>query len=123
MSHAAREQGAGKWGRIARALIPALIILAWLAAAGVGGPYFGKVSEVSSNDSTAYLPTSAEATQVQQRLPDFLGSDAIPAVVVITSSDGGELTDGDLGGIGTLAEDLAGLPDVSGEARDRKSVV
>src|SRR5690625_3514515 len=67
-----------------RIALPALVILAWLAAAGIGGPYFGKVSEVSTNDSTAYLPTTADATQVQERLPDFLGSDAIPAIVVIT---------------------------------------
>ncbi|WP_424936005.1 MULTISPECIES: MMPL family transporter [Bacteria] len=65
-----------------RPLLSALIVLAWLAAAGMGGPLFGKVSEVSSNDRTAYLPSSAEATEVNAVLPDFLGEDIIPAVVV-----------------------------------------
>ncbi|MGF3057442.1 MMPL family transporter [Microbacterium sp. YY-01] len=68
-----------------RALLPAVLILVWLIGAGIGGPYFGKVSEVSSNDQTSYLPESAEATQVHQLQPEFSDVDAIPAVVVITS--------------------------------------
>ncbi len=68
-----------------RVLIPSLLIVAWFAVAGVGGPYFGRVDEVSSNDPTAYLPTSAQATEVQQRLADFTGSDAIPAVVIVVA--------------------------------------
>jgi len=69
-----------------RAAVPALLIVVWLAAAGVGGPYFGRVDEVSSNDPTAYLPTSAEATVVQQRLTDFTGTDVIPALVLVVGS-------------------------------------
>src|SRR5699024_3636179 len=102
--------------RALRILLPALIILAWIAAAGIGGPYFGKVSEVSTNDSGAYLPTTAEATRVQERLPDFLGDDAIPAIIIITSADGSKLTDEDLGALADLAEELGSLPEVSGGA-------
>ena len=65
-----------------RPLVSTVIVLAWLVAAGMGGPLFGKVSEVSSNDRTAYLPSSAEATEVNAALPGFLGEDVIPAVVV-----------------------------------------
>ena len=61
------------------------MILLWLAGAGLGGPLFGKVDEVSSNDRTSYLPDSAAATEVQNALGDFLGSDTIPAVVVFES--------------------------------------
>jgi RND superfamily putative drug exporter len=46
--------------RALRALLPALLILVWLAGAAIGGPYFGRVDEVSSNDQTAYLPETAE---------------------------------------------------------------
>lgn len=84
---AERESSAKRWPTWARVLVPAALILIWIAAAGVGGPYFGKVSEVSSNDQTTYLPTSAEATQVQQRLGDFRDGDDIPAVVVLTQQD------------------------------------
>ncbi|MBB5830487.1 MMPL family transporter [Brachybacterium aquaticum] len=71
--------------RALRILLPALLIVGWLALAGVGGPYFGRVDEVSSNDRTAYLPESSEATRVAQLAPEFTGSDAIPAIIVITS--------------------------------------
>lgn len=71
-----------KWLRI---LLPSVLILVWLTAAGIGGPYFGKVGEVSSNDQTSYLPTNAEATAVQNVLGDFRDSTSIPAVVVFVS--------------------------------------
>ncbi|ALZ98816.1 MMPL family transporter [Corynebacterium glutamicum] len=67
-----------------RIILPALLILLWFAGAGIGGPYFGKVSEVSSNDQTLYLPESADASRVQQLVGEFSDSDAIPAVVVFT---------------------------------------
>jgi RND superfamily putative drug exporter len=79
--------------RWVRVLLPSLIVLAWLVAAGVGGPYFGRISEVASNDQASYLPASSEATQVSQLLPEFAGGDNIPAIVVF-ARDGG-LTDDD----------------------------
>lgn len=79
-----KSQGAPRWLRVA---IPAVLILIWLTAAGVGGPYFGRVSEVSSNDQTTYLPEAADATQVQALLGQFSDSNAIPAIVVFTSDE------------------------------------
>ncbi len=70
-----------------RAVIPAALILAWLGAGGVGGPYFGRVDEVSSNDQTTYLPASADATRVQKLLADFSDSKAIPAIVILSAGD------------------------------------
>ena len=71
-----------KWLRI---LIPSFLILAWLAGAAIGGPYFGRVSEVASNDQTSYLPSSADATRVQAMLGDFSDSNGIPAIVVFVA--------------------------------------
>src|SRR5690606_35423842 len=91
-------------------MAPALLIAAWLAAGAVGGPYFGRVEEVSSNDPTAYLPDSAEATTVQSRLGEFVGTGAIPAVAVFTSE--APLTSEQLAAIGarlTVAADLEGV--------------
>nr|WP_208402783.1 efflux RND transporter permease subunit [Lysinibacter cavernae] len=68
-----------------RITIPAVLIVAWFAVGAVGGPYFGKVSEVSSNDQTTYLPDSAEATQVQKSLDGFRDGSSIPAVILVTS--------------------------------------
>src|SRR5690554_1504378 len=89
--HTAARSRVPKWLRI---FLPALLILVWLTAAGIGGPYFGKVSEVASNDQTSYLPESADATQVQALLSEFNDSDAIPAIVVFVSDDA--LTDDEL---------------------------
>ncbi|WP_349828267.1 MMPL family transporter [Brevibacterium litoralis] len=73
-----------RWTRV---LVPALLILAWTLSAGLGGPLFGRVDEVSSNDRTAYLPDSAEATAVAERLAGFRTSETIPAIVVLGAED------------------------------------
>ena len=99
-----------KWLRI---LLPAFLILAWLTAAGVGGPYFGKVEEVSSNDQTTYLPESAEATKVQELQGEFTDSDAIPAIAVFVAES--EVTDTQLEQITESTESLTELGDVEDE--------
>ena len=97
--------------RVIRVLLPALIILIWLVGAGVGGPYFGKVGEVSSNDQTTYLPESADATRVQEALGDFSDSDALPAVVVLTSST--PLTDTQIDQVQEAVDTLPGIDGVA----------
>ena len=92
---------ASRWLRV---FLPAILILVWLAAGSLGGPLFGRISEVSSNDPTAYLPTSAQATQVQKQLTDFLGSDSIPAIVVAAADE--PLTDASIGAIQHVVADL-----------------
>jgi RND superfamily putative drug exporter len=96
-----------RWLRIG---IPALLVLVWLVGGSVGGPYFGKVDEVATNDQSSFLPESADATQVSERLPDFLGDDSIPAVVVVTGE--AALTDEELAGLQTLSEDIAAVDGV-----------
>lgn len=78
----------------------------------MGGPLFGKVSEVSSNDQTTYLPSSADATEVQSLLGEFTDSDAIPAIVVFVGD--GELDDDQLAAIDgaiTAAPEIDGVAD------------
>ncbi|WP_036303709.1 MULTISPECIES: MMPL family transporter [unclassified Microbacterium] len=81
----------------ARVFIPVALILVWLVGASLGGPLFGKIDEVSSNEQTTYLPESAQATEVQQLLGEFNDSDSIPAIAVFTSED--ELTQSELDAI------------------------
>jgi RND superfamily putative drug exporter len=68
-----------------RWLVPAVLVVAWLAIAGIGGPTFGRLSEVSSNDQASFLPAGAEATEAQDWQAKFRGSTEIPAVIVIES--------------------------------------
>ncbi|KRC52156.1 hypothetical protein ASE16_03665 [Leifsonia sp. Root227] len=71
-----------RWLRI---VLPAVVIVIWLIAAGVGGPTFGKLSSVSENGQAAFLPASAESTEVQDWQKKFTDSNAIPAIVVVQS--------------------------------------
>jgi RND superfamily putative drug exporter len=66
-----------------RWFLPATLVLIWLGLAGVGGPTFGRLDEVSSNDQASFLPASAEATAAQDWQAKFRDSDEIPAVIVI----------------------------------------
>ncbi|MCP1430732.1 RND superfamily putative drug exporter [Microbacterium foliorum] len=96
-----------------RVLLPVALILVWLVGAGLGGPLFGKVDEVSSNDQTSYLPESADATQVQKLLGAFTDSDAIPAIAVFVGD--GELSESDLQ---TISDAVADAPSTEGVSAD-----
>ena len=71
-----------------RWILPALLILAWLALAGMGGPFAGKLTDVQSNDPTSFLPASAEATEVARLESGFQDTTFVPAIVV-AERDGG----------------------------------
>lgn len=96
--------------RVLRILLPALLILGWVAAGGVGGPYFGKIGEVSTNDQSDYLPSSADATRVSELQREFAGSNEIPAIVVFARDSG--LTDADNAYIAEVIDEIAALPAV-----------
>ncbi|MEX3610441.1 MMPL family transporter [Rothia sp. LK2588] len=68
-----------------RILIASLLVVAWLGVSGIGGPYFGKISEVSTNSATDFLPESADSTKVSQRQTDFYDSEAAPAILMFAS--------------------------------------
>jgi RND superfamily putative drug exporter len=96
-----------------RVFLPVALILIWLVGASLGGPLFGKVDEVSSNEQTTYLPESADATQVQKILGEFNDSDSIPAIAVFTSE--GALTAAELD---TISDAVADAPKVEGVGDD-----
>lgn len=96
-----------------RVFLPVALILVWLVGASLGGPLFGKVDEVSSNEQTTYLPESADATQVQNLLGEFNDSDSIPAIAVFTSDD--ELSAAELDAI---SDAVADAPKVEGVGDD-----
>ena len=77
-----RAGGAGRATAFVRVGLALALVLVWLAAMGVGGPTFGKISEVSSNDQATFLPAEAESTRAQQEAARFQQGQAIPAVVV-----------------------------------------
>jgi RND superfamily putative drug exporter len=96
--------------RFLRIVLPALVIVVWLGIASVGGPFFGKISEVSTNDQTSFLPASADATKVQDRSSEFRDESGAPAIIVL-ERDGG-LTATDLADAKALATTLSDRADV-----------
>ncbi|MEV2248718.1 MMPL family transporter [Streptomyces sp. NPDC049970] len=73
-------------------VLPVLLVLGWLVVGGAFGSYAGKLGEVATNDQAAFLPQSAESTQVVADQKAFSKQETVPAVVVWTSDkDGGRL--------------------------------
>lgn len=109
-----------------RLIVPLILVVAWLGVTGIGGPYFGKISDVSSNDLTTFLPESAEATKVNSQLEKFRGSSAIPAIIVLKDDQKLEAATQKLSGV---TQDLQKVQGVSGTispaiiADDKKAAI
>jgi RND superfamily putative drug exporter len=101
-----------KWLRV---LLPAVLIIVWFAVAGIGGPYFGKIGEVSKLDLAAFLPKSAEATKVNNQLEKYRDKATTPAIIVFESRDNQPLSDEQLAQITTVRDTLAAQSYVAGD--------
>ncbi|MFI9770819.1 MMPL family transporter [Streptomyces sp. NPDC052415] len=99
--------------RRARWLVPVVLLLVWLGVGGTLGPYAGKLGEVATNDQAAFLPRSAESTQVLEAREAFDQSETLPAIVVWTA--GGERVGQEQQKAATRAVGaLAGQPGLAG---------
>jgi putative drug exporter of the RND superfamily len=95
--------------------LPALLVIVWLGLGAFGGPYAGKLAEVAENDNAAFLPESAEATEVGNLQQRFSEREVIPAVVVAERSGG--ITDADTDFLAGQAKALARVDGVAGPLR------
>ncbi|MGY1783071.1 MMPL family transporter [Geodermatophilus sp. SYSU D01036] len=68
--------------RRVRWLLPLLVLLAWLGAAGPLGSLSGQLTGLQENDTAAFLPDSAESTRVAELSQAFSPTEAIPAVLL-----------------------------------------
>jgi RND superfamily putative drug exporter len=97
-----------------RILAPLAIIVIWFAVAGVGGPIFGKISNVSKNDQASFLPASAESTKAQTIQQKFYGTDTIPAIVIVESQTARQPKElGSLTSLATKLKDVSGVASTS----------
>jgi RND superfamily putative drug exporter len=76
-----------------RWLLPAAIILLWLVVGGPLASLTAKIAEVQQNDNAAFLPASAESTEVLELNKRFVSTEASPAIVVYGRDTG--LTEAD----------------------------
>lgn len=96
--------------RLARTLVPVVLVLIWLGVAGATGPLAGKLSTVTTDDASAFLPSSAESTRVAEQLPAFTDTGYFPAIVVAEKQDGGPMTAADTAFVSDAVTPLAGTP-------------
>lgn len=101
--------------RRARWLVPVILLVAWLGIGGAFGPYAGKLGEVATNDQAAFLPRSAESTEVIAAQRAFQQNETVPAIVVWTADDGGPLGTEQRNAAGAALESLAAIPGVTGQ--------
>ncbi|HEX2706126.1 MAG TPA: MMPL family transporter [Candidatus Lustribacter sp.] len=94
----------------------AVVALALLTLSGVGGQLIGRLSEVQQNDSSRFLPKSAESTRVSELATGFaVGEDSLPYFVVIERSAG--LRPEDRARVTSYLASLPGLPIAPGSAQ------
>ncbi|MFG3497099.1 MMPL family transporter [Streptomyces sp. NPDC047928] len=99
--------------RYARRLLPAVLLLVWLAVGGGLGPYAGKLGEVATNDQASFLPSDAESTRVVEAQRAFRQEESLPVVVVWTAD--GEPMGPERAAAATRAlAAVDGTPDVAG---------
>lgn len=103
-----------------RVLIPTVLILVWFALFGAGGAAFGTISDVQQNDQASFLPASAEATEVNELQEGFRDSENVPAIVIVATDDGSELTASQLEDVDALRDDVL---DLDGVVADETSPV
>ena len=74
--------------RVRARLLAGVLLLVWLAVAGVGGPLVGQLTSVQNNDQASFLPDDAESTQVAVRLGEFGADTTLPLLLVVEDESG-----------------------------------
>jgi len=100
-------------GRLTGRVTKWFVLAFWLLAVVVAGPFAAKLSDVQNNESSSWLPASAESTRALERMEPFQDPNAIPTVVVYERTSG--LTPDDVAAAQQDALDLDGLEGVQGD--------
>ena len=58
------------------------LFVLWLLVAGFAGPYSGKLADVQTNDNAAFLPKTAESTEVNDLQRRFVDQETTPGIIV-----------------------------------------
>ena len=91
-----------------------MLVVLWLGIGAVGGPFMGKLSDVATNDNAAFLPDSAEATEVANLQKEFSDQQVLPAVVVAERKSG--VRPADLAFLADRSAAVAKLDGIAGPA-------
>ncbi|WP_235521154.1 MMPL family transporter [Cellulomonas sp. Leaf395] len=89
---------------ILRAVLVGLSLVVWLGIGSAGGMAQGKLSQVQTNDASAFLPSSAESTRAAEESKAFVDTETLPALVVLQPADGSDVTPDQLAAVQEWAE-------------------
>jgi len=90
----------------------ALMVVAWLALGGIGGPLFGELNKVQKNDNSEFLPAKAQSAKAQKVLETFReGSGELPFTLSFEKQT--NLTPSDVAAIMTAVNNAAKDPKVA----------
>ncbi|WP_421734107.1 MMPL family transporter [Cellulomonas sp.] len=95
---------------LVRAVLVGVSLVVWLGIGSVGGMAQGKLSQVQTNDATAFLPSSAESTRAAEESRGFVDTETLPALVVLRPEDGSEVTPDQLAAVQEWAQGIPDLP-------------
>src|SRR3954465_3780514 len=90
-----------------------IVLALWIVILFVAAPLAGKLTGVEKNDNSAWLPGSAEATQVADMQKRFQPDDIAPAVIVYERPAG--ITPADTAKAAADVKTLATVPGVTGK--------
>ena len=94
-----------------------LVLVVWWVVASVGGPLAGRLQEVQTNDNAAFLPASAESTEVNTLQQRFAEAESFPVVVLFVRDAG--LTPGDVTAATRFTSEVASFPLIDEKAARR----
>ncbi|GEK19668.1 MMPL family transporter [Cellulomonas xylanilytica] len=89
---------------VLRAVLVGVALVVWLGIGSVGGMAQGKLSQVQTNDASAFLPSSAESTRAAEESKGFVDTETLPALVVLQPADGSDVTPDQLAAVQEWAE-------------------
>lgn len=81
-----KQKRPGRGAAVLRAIVLVALVLAWLGIGSVGGQSIGKLSTVTTNDQSVFLPRDAESVRAEQALQQFEDTGVLPAFVVVSGA-------------------------------------
>ncbi|MEZ5193941.1 MAG: MMPL family transporter [Nocardioides sp.] len=90
-----------------------IVLIVWLVIAGASSYYGAKLTDVQNNETSSWLPDSAESTRALATVAEFSSPENLPTVVVYERPGG--LTPADLTAITAQAGRLQQLDGVTGD--------